>query len=70
MPAHDGVWREDEEMVAPRWSETPSDQPQQLVDESKTGTRFGSRKQGQLMPKEQVFDKESAAISEETGRQR
>ena len=32
--------------------------------------RFGPGEQGKLMPKEEVFEKESAAISEEPGRQR
>jgi hypothetical protein len=61
MPAHDRLWCDEGQMVAPVGAESASEDPQQLVPEAKPSTWSVSRRTSEhreLMAQEKVFERQ------------
>ena len=64
MPAHDGIRRDEAQVIAPAGADSASQNPEQLVPHAQASTRCGPSwpsQDGELMAQQQVLDYEVMA---------
>lgn len=66
VPADHGFGRNDDEGQLPSRPDPSSDYPEELIEEAEARARMSTFQHGELLPKSQVFKKESATITEES----
>ena len=65
MPADDGFGRDDEEGLLPTRVDSPSDYPEELIEDAETRARMSTLQRDELLTQSEILDKETSSRAQQ-----
>jgi len=65
VPADDGFGRDDEEGLLPTRVDSPSDYPEELIEDAETRARMSTLQRDELLTQSKILEKETSPLAKE-----